>query len=210
MIGPRRLAAALALALVGGAGCAESSAPANAPSPPSAPSPAAIAPSPAAPAAPGSAPTAAASSTVAAAADACRGALAEALPRVESGPPPSRVGPALLALAACPVLEPGLRRAATEAAGLEAERRAIRLHAALPPACRTPSALDLAARLPPDCRPEGVSDGLLARIEAPIPAFVAMVYSALTRAEALDDSGRRVLDTLLLGAALDAERGRAR
>jgi hypothetical protein len=200
VIGRRRLAAALAAAFVGGAGCAEPSAP---PASPSAQArPAAIAPVAARPVA-GSATT---GTATVAAADACRRALAEARPRVESGPPVDRVGPALLALAACPVLDPGLRRAATEAAGLQAERRAIRLHAALPPACRSASALDLAVRLPPDCKPEGVSDDLLARVESPIPAFAATVYAALGAADALDDSGRRVLDTLLLGAALEAAR----
>ena len=140
------------------------------------------------------------------AAERCREALADALPAIESAPKTGRVPLALRALAACEALPSELRDAARDSAELNVDRRRVRLHAAIPRACRSPSAFDHGPRLPDGCAPTHVSKSLIRNVDAPTCAFAAQVRRQLARAHVLDGPAKRVVDNLLLGAAASSGR----
>lgn len=146
----------------------------------------------------------------------CGDQLRAALPAVESVAPIRRVRPALAGLgASCPEVLGALGEAARIASELDRDDRAAALAAAaadaLPPACAAPVPTAPAASITWSCPPPGgmvLADQLLADLDAGTYLFAIAVRARLDGGNKFDDSAKRLLDSLLLGAALEGEQAR--
>jgi len=146
----------------------------------------------------------------------CADQFKAALPGVEGVDPIRRVTPALAALGTgCPAVLGALGDAAVTGQALDRDDRAAMLAAAaadvLPPACAAPTPVAPAASITWSCPPpEGMvlADQLLGDLDAGTYLFAVAVRARLDGANALDDSAKRLLDNLLLGAALEGEQAR--
>lgn len=146
----------------------------------------------------------------------CAEQFKAALPAVEGVEPIRRVTPALAGLGnGCPGVLGALGDAAVTAQALDRDDRAAMLASAaadvLPPACAAPTPVAPAAAVTWSCPPpEGMvlADQLLGDLDAGTYLFAIAVRARLDGANALDDSAKRLLDNLILGAALEGEQAR--
>lgn len=144
----------------------------------------------------------------------CTAGFAEALEAVEAVEPIDRVRPALAGLGtACPEVLSDLGEAAAAAQDMERPVRAARLAQAaslsLPPACTTANPLAPAATVVWSCPPQDkleLAEALLQDLDAGTYLYMLAVRARLANADALDANAVRLLDNLVMAAAMEGER----
>ena len=143
----------------------------------------------------------------------CADGFKQALSAVESYEALERVKPALAGLSfACPAVLTDLGEAASKAKELERPERAAALaqaaSLALPPACSTTAPLSPAATVVWSCPPQDkleLAEQLLQDLDAGTYLFMLAVRARLANADALDESAKKLLDNLVMAAALEGE-----
>lgn len=140
----------------------------------------------------------------------CRSELTSVLSEVESRPSGERVSPVLAGLAeACTGALGPLADAAARASELNRARRAVVLLEAatsvVPPECQPPHALAPAISVAGRCPfPKPLAHRLVRKLDAGTYVFVVAARTLLERSDALTRDAERLLDNLLLGAALQS------
>jgi len=143
----------------------------------------------------------------------CSSGFTQALRAAESFEAAERVKPVLTGLEfACPAVLAELGEAAGRAKGLDRLGRAALLAQAateaLPPACSTTNPLSPAATMVWSCPPQDkleLAEQLLQDLDAGTYLFMLAVRARLANADKLDDDAKKLLDNLVMAAALEGE-----
>lgn len=143
----------------------------------------------------------------------CSSGFTQALRAAESFEPDQRVKPVLTGLEfACPEVLAELGEAAGQAKSLDRHGRATLLAQAateaLPPACSTTDPLSPAASMVWSCPPQDkleLAEPLLQDLDAGTYLFMLAVRARLANADKLDEDAKKLLDTLVMAAALEGE-----